>query len=204
MPEQIGGNHYASTYQHWDWVIDTQIQYLEANATKYLSRWWLKNGVQDIEKARSYVIKIMETRKAQRDELEVKMWGPDVKAAWEATHFYTNRSLYGCSGVNMEWATNNYLEAYIATNFDENEPLQYRSADISRRIAVWSDDHDLEAIVRDLQELATAAASVAGTTGAAGVSNDASGAAEGRQTGGAQGQAHPFGYDAAKELGDAN
>lgn len=57
---QIGGTHYESKYQHWDWVADTHMDYFSACATKYVSRWWKKNGVQDLLKARSYVEKLIE------------------------------------------------------------------------------------------------------------------------------------------------
>jgi len=55
---QVGGSHYRSDYQHWDWVTDHNVGYLEGCASKYVSRWWKKNGVQDIEKAVHYVEKI--------------------------------------------------------------------------------------------------------------------------------------------------
>ena len=58
--EQVGGDHYAAEYQHWDWVVDTRLGYLEGNATKYLARWWNKNGPEDLLKAQSYVEKLLE------------------------------------------------------------------------------------------------------------------------------------------------
>lgn len=58
--KQVGGAHYQSGYQHWDWCIDLGLGYLEAAATKYVTRWRDKNGVQDLEKARHYVEKISE------------------------------------------------------------------------------------------------------------------------------------------------
>jgi len=57
---QIGGSHYAATLQHWDVVEGHGIGYLEAAATKYVTRWRKKNGRQDLEKARHYTIKLME------------------------------------------------------------------------------------------------------------------------------------------------
>lgn len=57
--EQVGGTHYQSKYQHWDWCADTAIGYLEGNATKYLARWRKKGGKQDLEKALSYVKKVL-------------------------------------------------------------------------------------------------------------------------------------------------
>lgn len=60
---QVGGNHYASStgVQHWDWVTVNEMGYLEGNATKYVSRWRKKNGLQDLEKAIHYVDKLRET-----------------------------------------------------------------------------------------------------------------------------------------------
>lgn len=57
--EQVGGNHYQADYQHWDWAAETQLGYLEGNATKYVSRWRKKNGRQDLEKALSYIKKLI-------------------------------------------------------------------------------------------------------------------------------------------------
>lgn len=59
---QVGGEHYKSStgYQHWDWVTDLNLNYLVGNATKYISRWRKKNGLQDLDKAMHYVDKLIE------------------------------------------------------------------------------------------------------------------------------------------------
>lgn len=57
---QHGGDHYSGEYQHWDLVIDTRMGYLEGCATKYLSRWRNKNGIEDLRKAQHYVEKLLE------------------------------------------------------------------------------------------------------------------------------------------------
>lgn len=57
---QVGGTHYNTEYQHWDLVEAIEMPYLEGNATKYLSRWRKKNGVQDLEKAKHYIQKRLE------------------------------------------------------------------------------------------------------------------------------------------------
>lgn len=56
---QEGGDHYQNDYQHWDWVIDAGLGYLEGCATKYVSRWQKKNGLQDLLKAKTYVQKMI-------------------------------------------------------------------------------------------------------------------------------------------------
>lgn len=59
---QVGGSHYkGTTFQHWDFVQSTLSgRYLEGNITKYLSRWRNKNGLQDLQKARHYLTKLIE------------------------------------------------------------------------------------------------------------------------------------------------
>jgi hypothetical protein len=58
---QPGGDHYRRRdYQHWDFVVDTGMHYLLGCATKYVSRWQQKNGVQDLEKAIHYLDKATE------------------------------------------------------------------------------------------------------------------------------------------------
>lgn len=56
--EQVGGDHYEAPYQHWDYAAETGLGYLEGNASKYLTRHRRKNGLVDLEKARSYVRKL--------------------------------------------------------------------------------------------------------------------------------------------------
>ena len=56
---QEGGDHYQSEYQHWSWVTDIGMTYLPATATKYLTRWSKKNGLQDLMKAQTYLDKLI-------------------------------------------------------------------------------------------------------------------------------------------------
>lgn len=59
---QHGGNHYkkAGNLQHWDLVARNKINYLEGCASKYVSRWRDKNGLEDLNKAGHYVDKALE------------------------------------------------------------------------------------------------------------------------------------------------
>lgn len=54
---QVGGDHYKKEYQHWDMVCDINLHYLLGCATKYVSRWRDKNGLQDLKKALHYIDK---------------------------------------------------------------------------------------------------------------------------------------------------
>lgn len=57
--EQVGGYHYGRKYGHWDYCKEENIAYLEGSATKYIYRWRLKAGIQDLKKALSFVAKLM-------------------------------------------------------------------------------------------------------------------------------------------------
>ena len=57
---QVGGAHYASSIQHWDFVASRKLGYFEGQVTKYVSRWRKKNGAQDLEKAAHFLAKLQE------------------------------------------------------------------------------------------------------------------------------------------------
>lgn len=58
---QVGGAHYASELQHWDFAIaHFGTAYLKGQVTKYLYRWRKKGGVQDLEKAAHFLRKLIE------------------------------------------------------------------------------------------------------------------------------------------------
>lgn len=56
---QVGGDHYRSEYQHWDFAADCDLGYFESACTKYVTRWRSKNGVVDLEKAIHYTKKLI-------------------------------------------------------------------------------------------------------------------------------------------------
>lgn len=59
--QQVGGDHYFADFQHWDWVDAIDLHYLPATATKYVARWRKKNGLQDLEKTKTYLDKWVAT-----------------------------------------------------------------------------------------------------------------------------------------------
>ena len=86
---QEGGDHYQALYQHWDWVTDCQIGYLPGNATKYISRWRKKGGIQDLRKASTYLEK-MRTILFDRPEYTFNH-GSD-RAIEQRTEFFIRKS----------------------------------------------------------------------------------------------------------------
>jgi len=58
---QVGGQHYKiGGEEHWDRVARLGLDYFQGQITKYVERWRLKNGVQDLEKARHFLDKYIE------------------------------------------------------------------------------------------------------------------------------------------------
>lgn len=55
---QVGGTHWISEYQHWDLVRDLGLDYYQGCATKYITRYKKKGGVEDLEKAKHYIDKV--------------------------------------------------------------------------------------------------------------------------------------------------
>jgi hypothetical protein len=59
---QVGGGHYKKhgALQPWDVVAHFNMGFFEGNAFKYLVRYRDKGGVQDLEKAKHYIEKLLE------------------------------------------------------------------------------------------------------------------------------------------------
>lgn len=80
---QIGGNHYKTRLEHWDFVTVNRLNYLEGNATKYLSRAEKKAGLQDYQKALHYVRKLIAVRQAYLSELgRFRRWAAEWFPMW--------------------------------------------------------------------------------------------------------------------------
>lgn len=58
---QVGGNHYTKlAIQPWEVIENNQMGFFDGNALKYIMRFRAKGGVQDLEKARHYLDKLIE------------------------------------------------------------------------------------------------------------------------------------------------
>lgn len=57
---QVGGDHYNTYIQHWDFVIANNLGYLEGCITKYICRHRKKDGLKDLKKALHFLEKLIE------------------------------------------------------------------------------------------------------------------------------------------------
>lgn len=61
---QVGGSHYKTgKLEHWDIVAQNELDYFQGQITKYVMRWKLKGGIQDLEKAQHFLEKYVELAK---------------------------------------------------------------------------------------------------------------------------------------------
>lgn len=118
---QIGGSHYEAEYQHWDWAIDVRLGYLESAASKYAFRWYKKNGIEDLDKARSYLLKAKEC-------------------------FLEGRWNNQCLHVDTWPLARDKAETLFGT-FADSAGLPDIEADLCLSIAQWRNDADLSIII---------------------------------------------------------
>lgn len=175
---QVGGTHYQSDYQHWDWAINIRLGYLESAATKYVTRWRGKNGVQDVEKAIHYLIK--------------------AKEAW-ADGRYINRSLFN-DPQHMDHAIKQTRRWLVANDIVGLE------AQFMEAAASWKNDVDISlaiGLAQQVRDMAVAHAEqgqeAPGRAGGRVGQGAASSASTGRSERSSLGMEHPFGYDAEAE-----
>ena len=67
---QVGGTHYRSPIQHWDFVVANDLDYFQGQITKYVTRWRKKNGIDDLYKARHFLQKYIEIKEQEISDAE--------------------------------------------------------------------------------------------------------------------------------------
>lgn len=70
---QVGGEHYATPIQHWDFAAANHYDYFQGQITKYVDRWRRKNGIQDLEKAAHFLQKYIEVERVKEDAMGAAM-----------------------------------------------------------------------------------------------------------------------------------
>lgn len=91
---QVGGSHYQSEYQHWDFVrLCLGNRYLEGCFSKYVARHRKKNGLQDLGKALHYLDKIIELFGAEQYDSAAGM--PDPLPEFRVAEFIRQNELTG-------------------------------------------------------------------------------------------------------------
>jgi hypothetical protein len=72
--KQVGGTHYQTRIQPWDFIVANNIGFLEGNAIKYICRHnSTSTGREDLEKAIHYLQKAIESYYPDAPEEEKKL-----------------------------------------------------------------------------------------------------------------------------------
>ena len=66
LTKQVGGDHYKRGIQPWEYIEANGLDFWEGNIIKYITRWRVKGGVEDLMKAKHYLDYLIE-REKQRD-----------------------------------------------------------------------------------------------------------------------------------------
>lgn len=133
--KQVGGQHYQSMYQHWDFVrLCLGGRYLEGCVTKYVARWRKKNGLQDLEKALHYLDKIIELFNGEQYESGVFT---DPPPEFRATEFARLNGL-GSKETYIVCALSYWNNEFVLLEVREQlcELIQEAKSDIAKSDAI--------------------------------------------------------------------
>lgn len=61
-------SHYTQGIECWDYIVSHKLGYLEGNIIKYVTRYKLKNGLEDLEKAMAYLEKLITEEKMRQEQ----------------------------------------------------------------------------------------------------------------------------------------
>ena len=53
-------DHYNQGIEMWDYAMAHNLDFIEGNVVKYVTRWRHKNGIEDLLKAKQYLDKLIE------------------------------------------------------------------------------------------------------------------------------------------------
>lgn len=68
---QVGGSHYkGAAIQPAEFNIANGLGFAEGNVVKYVFRWQMKGGIEDLEKARHYLDLLIEAKKPRSEIVE--------------------------------------------------------------------------------------------------------------------------------------
>lgn len=69
---QFGGSHYKDmAIEPWDFITANKLPFLEGCIIKYVARWKVKGGMEDLRKARHFLDKLIETEEPKPQEKPV-------------------------------------------------------------------------------------------------------------------------------------
>lgn len=66
---QVGGSHYKKlAIQPLEFIVKNELDFLQGNVVKYVVRYKVKNGLEDLKKARHYLDLMIELKEKEQNE----------------------------------------------------------------------------------------------------------------------------------------
>lgn len=65
--KQIAGDHYKSPIQVWDFIAANELDWFQGSIIKYIVRWHMKGGIEDLRKAQHVLEKYIEVTSGQNN-----------------------------------------------------------------------------------------------------------------------------------------
>lgn len=120
---QVGGTHYKTIYEHWDFTTDVLGgRYLEGCITKYATRWRKKGKpVQDLEKAQHFLDKL------RAEFIRGRVHAPSLPSTVDAL-------------IHVQ-------------RFAEANQLWHAESEVCRVLSQWTTIADLDYVAKQLQRL---------------------------------------------------
>lgn len=69
IPDKINPEHYTQGIECIDYITSKNMSFLEGNVVKYVTRYRMKNGLEDLEKAKWYLERLIrDYNKGEKNE----------------------------------------------------------------------------------------------------------------------------------------
>lgn len=62
--KQVAGTHYQTPIQVWDFIAANELDWFQGTIVKYITRWHMKGGIEDLKKAKHVLDKYIEIQVA--------------------------------------------------------------------------------------------------------------------------------------------
>lgn len=64
---QVDGKHYNTPIQVWDFIAANELDWFQGTLTKYITRWKMKGGLNDLLKAQHVLEKYIEVNSGRQE-----------------------------------------------------------------------------------------------------------------------------------------
>lgn len=73
--KQIGGSHYkVSKIQPLEYIVSNNLNFVEGNVIKYVTRYKSKGGVEDLKKALHYLEMLIELTEKKKEAVQLELF----------------------------------------------------------------------------------------------------------------------------------